>query len=183
MNYFTLFPLSGYWGKFVGFGISSIALILLIINEGFGTEFLASAKLANTPITTFLWLFCIGLVFITFSKERIDDERVQKIRYTALRALALFHSFGLILIFAPFRANTQEVQTASDNDFSLMLLLMGFPLIGYQIIFNLGLYLNPAWAYNDLGAEENIRKNPKFFLIYTVLVSIVFVLFILLKNN
>ncbi|HSI91055.1 MAG TPA: hypothetical protein VK927_08060 [Adhaeribacter sp.] len=180
MNYFTLFPLQGYWGKFAGLSISTIAIILLLIYEFLGQEYLPVIIQEGKQVSTLLWLFCLGLFILTFSKEKIDDERVQKIRYTALRAMAFFCFIGLFSVFSPLSIDSEGI--ANEDIVPLILLLLVFPLVGYQIIFNLGLYLNPAWAYNDLGAEENIRKNPKFFHIYAIVITIILIVFLIIRG-
>jgi hypothetical protein len=181
MNYFTLFPLSGYWGKFLGFAISALALVLLVFQELAGPAFLASWFAPGKQVAALLWFFAIGLLFLTFSKEKIDDERVQKIRYTALRALAYFCLLSPAMFFAPFLNPEDGPGAATNETVPWIMLLLVLPLLVYQVIFNIGLFFNPSWIYNDLGAEENIRKNPRFFLIYILLVTVLFIGFFVLK--
>lgn len=183
MRYFTLFPLQGYWGKFAGLAISTLALILIGIYKLTGPEFLNAVLPAGKQLGTLLWLFAMGLYFISFSKEKVDDERVQKIRYTALRGTGLI-VFGMLFIsFSPMALNAKGISEVAITDpIFLIFTALVLPLLAYQVIFNIGLHLNPAWAFNDLGVEENIKKNRKFFLIYIILTALLLVGLVILNS-
>lgn len=183
MNYFTLFPLQGYWAKFVGLAVSAIALTIMAIHELAGPAYLPLDLPPNKFLASSIWLFSLGLYMLSFSKEKVDDERVRQIRYTALRCLGYCCLVGPFCAFSPLVLDSNGVSQAAINDpVFLISILLIFPLLAYQVIFNIGLHFSPQWIFNDLGAEENIRKNPKFFLIYSILVAIIFAVFILFNK-
>lgn len=182
MNYFTLFPLQGYWGKFVGLGISLISLLLLLVYAISGPSFLLKVLSPEKQLVSLLWLFSLGLFVLSFSKEKIDDERVQLVRYTALRGMSSICFIGLFSAFSPLVIDDLGMSLiAKDSTLVLVLMAIVAPLLTYQIIFNIGLQLNPSWAYNDLSAEENIKKNPNFFLIYAILTTAILAVLLILK--
>ncbi|KAA9325019.1 hypothetical protein [Adhaeribacter soli] len=173
MNYFTLFPLQGYWGKFVGLAISIVSLLLLLIYTLAGPTFLLKVFSPEKQLVSLLWLFSIGLFMLSFSKEKIDDERVQLVRYTALRGMVLMCFIGLFSSFSPLMIDDLGMSLmAKGSTLALVLMVIVAPLLTYQVIFNIGLHLNTDWVYNDLSAEDNLKKNPKFFLFYIIFITL-----------
>jgi hypothetical protein len=174
MRYFTIFPLQGYWGKFAGLTISFTALLLLTGTTFWGPIFLSKILAPGKQLISLLWLFSLGLFVLSFSKEKIDDERVQLIRYTALRGMASISFIGLFSAFSPLVVDDMGTSLMAKNStLALVLMVIVAPLLTFQVIFNFGLYLNPSWTYNDLSVGENFKKNPKFFLIYAIATTLI----------
>ena len=176
MKYFTLFPLQGYWGKWAG-GITAFsALVTGALVIGMKMTFLNDLIDPNLQEIWLTWLFALGLFILSFSKEKIDDERVQRIRYVALRGASMMGFMTTLFVFSPIIWQAGPDGTFQP-DLEMPLSVLPFailqcltiPLLTFQIIFNLGLYQDGNWAYNDLGAEENLRKNPWLFVIFVAI--------------
>ena len=71
----VLFP---NYGKWIGTALIVLSAIIFILQTQ--TNFLAFDVEYSIPLT----LFIGGLALVNFSKEKIEDERIRKIRYRTL---------------------------------------------------------------------------------------------------
>lgn len=105
---------------------------------------------------------------MAFSKEKIEDERVQKIRSSALRvSLGTLLGGMIAFLFTTFISNS-ELSITNDSLIVFILFALGV----YHLFFHISLYFDPKWAYGDNSAMENIRKNKAFFIVYTLVTVI-----------
>lgn len=166
MSQFTFFPMQGYWGKVFGVISSMLLMFLLLITSYFEIQFLKDVDLERQSNIIF-WLIIFGLYMIVMSKEKIEDDRVKAIRYKSLQ-------FGYGMLLAPslainlggFLMGTSSITTQS------MSFYIPISLVLYLVHFHYGLYFDPSSNYNDNGPLDNVVKNKKFFLIYTLLIVI-----------
>ncbi len=168
MNDFTVFPLNNYKMKYAGISISVISLILLVINS-FVHNLNFHSNISEVQHQNILfWGFVMGLYLLTFSKEKIDDDRVKRIRSKALQiSFGLLSSVLLAITFIGSYDNTFQ----SFETIQILSIVAGSLLI-YQIIFNLGIYHDSSFIYSDNTVRENKRRNKRFYLIY-ILVSLI----------
>jgi hypothetical protein len=76
----------------------------------------------------------IGLIFIAFSKEKIEDEYVSEIRLESLQ-WAIYVNFGVLILATIF--------VHGGSYFSVMIYNMFTPLLIFIIRFNYILYFKP----------------------------------------
>ncbi len=162
--------MNGYWGKYLGAAICVGAIL------GFSLILLEKHELLQLVIPSEIQfpvlelIFAFGLFILTFSKEKVDDEQIQRVRYTAQRA-GLFISFlaAFQFLFVNLLTLRKDGSSIIDVDHlsHLILFLLIIPLLIYQIIFQIGVFFDPGWVHSDRTAEDNLRENPvfRYFLI------------------
>ena len=168
MKNFTLFPLQSYRTKLAGITITVISLILIGIEKMSGI--IAGDKLKTQKfIQIATLLIIIGLFLVIFSKEKIDDDRVKKVRLKSLQlgfatTLAIIISLIFVSIVHP------AFSFGVIHDLSMISLIS---LIVYLLFFNIGLYFDLNELYNDDTSLANVNKNRLFFLVYTLGLSVI----------
>lgn len=175
MKNLTLLPLQSFRTKIAGIVITLLSVISLILIKA--THFSPGNRFNEHQVIQCMFLLIItGLFFITFSEERIDDDRVKLIRGKALQCgfaiiLAIIISLIFVSVIQP------SFSFGGVNDLSLIALT---GLVAYQFIFNISLYIDANWNYNNETVLSNIKKNRTFFLIYTLglIAFLVFLFFV-----
>jgi len=176
MNNFTPFPLASYWSKKAGAILVLIALLFLLLVTLFkGMQTLIPLDQRHL-LEIGGWALAFGLVGIVTSKERIDDERVQKIRASAYRM-----SFTLIFIVLATFGGSNMVEPGKISIDPLAAIL--FIALTYDIIFYIGLYSGSGLYYADDDALENFRKNRRFVTIYVLIVGLLGLLVLIAIKN
>lgn len=173
---FTLFPLASYKSKQIAIGISIIGIVLSIFSSlGVGIAYID--QLSNGHSSSFYLLVLIfGLYMMAFSKEKFEDERVKQIRS---KALSVSMGVQLAALFAFVFTSITVDPTLSLDIFSMIFLLL-FALGIYHLVFHISLYFDPSWVYTDESAMDNIKKNKRFFIIYTLVALGTVILFLIL---
>jgi small-conductance mechanosensitive channel len=165
---FTLFPLASYKNKYFGIAISIIGILFSIISS-LGVKIAFIEELSNGNSNSFYLLILIfGLYIMAFSKEKLEDERVKKIRSKAL-TVAMGVQLATLFAFV-FTSITVDPEIVLDVSATITLLLI--TLIVYHLIFHISLFFDPSWVYTDESAIENIKKHKKFFIIYLIVLII-----------
>ena len=178
MNRFTIFPMNGHWGKLAGGIIATLSaflMLLIAISDVIPERILA--KELQLPIM--LWSMGVGLFLMTFSKERREDERVIRIRYMALRGLAMLFGISQIALFMPMIIGVPNATLEFLKDpVQVIIFALIIPLMIYQAIFHFGLYFDPEWAHTNGTGEMNLRESKimRWILIVPLLVAVIFVL-------
>ncbi len=159
---FTPYPLAAHSNKKVGFVLALACLPLLIGAQWFNADaFFSPSRTTDLLIL----LIALGLSFITFSKEKQDDERVITIRYAAYRITLSIFSISLIS-FASVDVFGQ-VSVALDAGILVCLLLAL-----YIVVFHVGLYSDAPSFYANNSARDNFRSYRQQILLYLVPVTL-----------
>jgi hypothetical protein len=148
----------GYKGKVAGMIIAGIGLILLIVQKL--THFIVFAKLnSDQHFNALLWFTMLGLFTIMFSKEKIEDERVQYLRtkslmYAFCLMIAATMAFALTVTLMPTQdpEMAKGVTLSADDIIQAGRMMMFYPavaLVIYLVMFHIGLYFDDAWDYED----------------------------------
>ena len=90
------------------------------------------------------YIIILGLVMMSYSLEKTEDERIRTIRFIVLRFSNLLTILGLILYAA--------VSILLDRvEFNLRVIfyIIECGLILYQLLFRLFLRVNPKWIFRD----------------------------------
>ncbi|MDC1068572.1 hypothetical protein OAQ99_05365 [Candidatus Kapabacteria bacterium] len=159
---FTPYPMQGYWGKQFGLFLPAIATLFILVFSL--TDYKVFKTIDNWQhIMLSLSLLSIGLFNMMMSKEKLEDERVKKIRAKSMQmfisAILIPNiSFSFIMAF--------------DEDFGGVGLFHGtipFALLLYNIYFNYSLRFDPQWNYNEGGATDNFKSDKSSIIILTIL--------------
>jgi len=110
------------------------------------------AALQGLSLLNIPWLFFnIGFAVLIFSKEKHEDERVERIRNYAAKATFRFAVVTLLLLALFLQA---------PNIFLIALYIQAY----YIILFKLCLYRDSALVYIDHDkVREHLKKNSKAF--------------------
>jgi len=171
--------MSSYQTKIGGLILTAAALVLLLIVKLHGPLQFLSVPAPDKQFNMFFAATVFGMYMIAFSKEKNDDERVHIIRAKASQ-------MSLMILTGSMIAMTLTAVTAKDSPMPADSLFLGslvaFGLGIYLVVFHIGLYFDPAWAYNDDTVIPNIKKNKLFFILYTIGVAIFFALVYLIHR-
>ncbi len=181
MKSLSIFPMSSYKNKVYGLVITLVALVALLAISHGPLPFIQAS--ADEQFNLFFAVVTFGLYMIAWSKEKNDDERVQKIRAKAMQVgLGVMITSILAFIFCidVLAIKKHEVTTLGGTELALML---DFGLGTYLTVFYIGLFFDPAWVYNDDTVMVNIKKNKQFFVVYFLAVVVLFVLIFLLHKK
>jgi hypothetical protein len=154
---FIPFPLNGHWGKKLGIYVVMLAVLT--------TAFFLIFQLENDwgyqregIIRTGLYAVCLGMYFMAFSKEKVEDERVAIIRARSMQA-----TLGLIItpmITIGLIGSIMSFDSMQDEpllDWGPVL-LMG--LLFYNLYFNYNIRNDDEFNFGEQGTiVENLNTN------------------------
>lgn len=130
-------PLNKYYVKRIGLILAGFLITLSIVAKLTGILEEIELRLINVYIL-------LSLLLAAFSKEKVDDERSQKIRYFSLK-----FTFNLLIIFIAFnylfKFNFESIYLAISS------------LIIYLVIFYLANYFNPKFIFKEDTNPNRIR--------------------------
>lgn len=153
MSSFTLFPLqSNAWQKSTGILLVLLLIVRLMVNSS-----LLDLSMLFTELNAkdLIDLIIVGSLFIfSFSKEKIEDERVHRLRYKSLTGTFIF-VMATIIVFAFSQILSGELALFSEN----ILIIPFTALIAFQIVFRFLLWKDPESAYNDGSASDNLSTK------------------------
>lgn len=136
MKLSNLSALNAYSAKRLGILFASIFIVIEIVAKITGTLETIDIHLMN--------LYIVGaLSLAVFSKEKIDDERTQIIRYFAVKTSFKLLILGLAALYV-LKINIELIYIAISS------------LILYLIIFYLSNYFNPGFIFKE---ETKSNKN------------------------
>ena len=177
MPHFTPFQLESYWGKWLGSAIIILSLLAAGLIYGMGSTFLDRLVAPNLQLVWLSWLFALGLFVFSFSKERIDDERVRHVRYLAFRAALMLGFLIPLVLFCPLnwdKIDSNVVLTVSEVPLAILFCVI-VPLLTYQTVFNLALRFDPDWAREDSGFPKAKRVYWPLILLLMTLAFIILI--------
>lgn len=173
-NTFSPSPLHGYSFKLVASIISLAGFVLFAWLKISGQPFsFIDLDFAGQEQGSLCFL-ALGLFLMAFSKEKVDDERVQLIRAAAMRLG--FQILGSILLIWNF-INIQK--GIFEVPYTLELLTVS--LLIYLLYFHGSLYFNLDVSGANNSVAENVRIKPKFYLIFIAVQVIALVLLFLFR--
>lgn len=170
MKNLTLYPMSSYQTKIGGLIFTPVALILLLIVKLHGPLMFLTKPAPDQQLNVLFAATVFGMYMIAFSKEKNDDERVHLIRAKALQGAFMVSMGSLIAMALTSALGKSQMPVDSIG----MCAFSAFALGIYLALFHIGLYFDPAWAYNDDTVIPNIRRNKRFFIIYFAAAIILF---------
>jgi small-conductance mechanosensitive channel len=168
-----LFPLNPYKNQKYYLGMLGLGFILLALHI-IGNQLSLIVTLTHQQSSTlYSLLICLSLYGITFSKEKIEDERVQTIRS---RSISLSFSALVSLMLAALIPFT-FFDTVNLSLPSGIIILLMISLSIYQLHFRISLYRDPSWAFQNPEAEKYISKPKMLLLIIITLATSLMIIY------
>ena len=156
----NLSSLAKHQYRLLGAGISLtgilIYIILLLLNFNYVENWEEKIFIMNH------YIIILGFIMLTFSKEKDEDERIQKIRYSMLK-----FSYALTIIGITFFSAISILDKVHFNLF-VIFYIIEFVLIIYQLLFRVFLATNPKWIF-----IEHTKKKRSFFILFCCLVFLI----------
>jgi hypothetical protein len=144
----------------LGLIVSIIAVVIFIILHRLNCEY--EAGWHDRIIITNHVILIFGLLSIMLSKETYDDERVQRIRYSLLK---VSYSLTISFIIAYLSITTLD---RVELSIYIVLYIIEFVLILYQLLFRIFLLVNPSWIF-----KESKRSNFSFYWLFSCLLFLI----------
>ena len=146
--------------RILGLIVSVIAAVMLIILHLLNYEYEAGWNERILIINHVILIF--GLLSIMLSKETYDDERVQRIRYGLLKVT---YSLTIGFIMAYLGMTTLD---RVELSIYVILYIIEFVLILYQLLFRIFLLVNPSWIF-----KESKRSSFSFYVLFSCLLFLI----------
>lgn len=155
--------------RFFGLLISIVAVILLVTLHMLNYQYEEGWHDRIFIINHFIIVF--GLYMIMFSKETIDDERVQRIRYSLLKVNYTLTICGILCYIS--------VTTLDKVEFSIYIVfyIIEVVLIVYQLLFRYCLAVNPDWIFK----ETTRSKFAGYYLFFSLLFLIAWIIYCVIQ--
>jgi cation transport ATPase len=167
-----------YKWKKAGVAISAVGLLGMIVERTKGLIILQKYSAAQ-HYAMFEWVMMLGLFTIIYCREKEEDDRAKAIRAKSFQVSFLL-VIGTMLAIALTSAMHPDKDPLAPAD---LFFLSAFGLIFYLFFFNIGLYFDFLWDYEDRGVWENLRnigKNKWGMLVYLAGSTIILLLLTLL---
>jgi intein/homing endonuclease len=142
MKLSNLSSLNAHYVKRIGLIFASLFISLEIIAKLTGVIEEIDLRLINLYIIA-------SLGFVAFSKEKVDDERSQIIRYFSLKFTFKLLIAGIATIYC-FKINIEPIYIAISS------------LIAYLVTYYLASYYNPEFIFKE--ETKNNVKGIKFIV-------------------
>jgi len=127
MKLSNLSSLNAHYIKRIGLIFASLFIALAIIAKLTGVIEEIDLRLLNLYIL-------VSLGFVAFSKEKVDDERSQIIRYFSLKLTFKLLIAAIATVYC-FKLNIESIYIAISS------------VIAYLIIYSLASYFNPDFIF------------------------------------
>ena len=109
------------------------------------------------------YVIIFGLIMLTYSKEKHDDERVQRIRYAVLKLSYVWTIIGI----SAYLIISTLLDRVGFNVFWITYIIEGI-LVLYQILFRILLSTNPEWIF-----RESMPARRSFLILFACLIFLV----------
>jgi cell division protein FtsW (lipid II flippase) len=154
--------------KKIGLAVTAIGLLMLIAIIVWSPEWDEPGYIDKVLFPLHL-IIIFGLMMLTFSKEKIDDEGVQKIRYFVTK-----FCFRLLIVLIPTYLIITNLDRMAFSAYPIFYIIEGM-LILFQILFRIGLKQSPKMMYSEPtkgNAGFIIVLIAMFILIVTVVIDL-----------
>jgi len=152
MKLFPVYRLNSYSSKLYSALFAVACMVGLLLMIVFPKQLNSNPK----DFRLVLILLNAAIYMIAFSKERIEDERVERIRGKAFQIAFGITMTTMILVCLAKNQGLNHVQPVMTLEDVFAFTLIGF--IIYFFSFYLPLYFSPTWIYND-GDAAYIKKR------------------------
>jgi hypothetical protein len=146
--------------RLIGLSLSLTGIILFIVLQCLGYRYEGNWETRIFMINHYVILF--GLIMLTYSKEKRDDERVQRIRYTVLKLTYVWTIIGVSVYMV-----VSTLDRVQFNMYWIAYIMEGVLLL-YQILFRIFLSTNPEWIF-----RESMPVRRSFLMLFVCLVFLI----------
>ena len=155
-----------YANKFkkIGLIFTAIFIILDIIGKVSGMD---DSTIFIGPV----YILILSLMIAIFSKEKIEDERIQVIRYFALK-----QTFSIVIVTVLFSIPLTKI---FHSNFSYYCIIV--PMLCYFPIFELANYYNPNFIFKEQTSNKTSEQIMQMTLSMGVVISIIALIIHFLK--
>jgi hypothetical protein len=179
----------GYQGKIFGMILAGVGLLTLVVQKLTGFTVMAKYDSAQ-HFNILLVITIMGMFTMMFSKEKMEDERVQAVRtksllYAFMLTAGVPIAYAMTLSLQPESMIDAQVTTTADV-LEEARLLMFYPALGmvlYLIMFHVGLYFDSVWDYEDEAWSPKTifqhRRNK--LLVIVVSITVLLLMFLLIR--
>lgn len=148
--------------KILGLVLSVLSMMLILISKS--GHLLLIPQLGTTrEYDLLIWFLAVGLYLISFSREKIEDERIRMIRNRCL-LIGLTLTLSLLLVLS-FIGIIFPSDLLFDPALDLTLIACA-PAALYLILFHAGVHLDSIWNYNEKNSRLLNRSGNKKHLIF-----------------
>jgi TRAP-type C4-dicarboxylate transport system permease small subunit len=167
MNRFA--SLADHKFRVLGLAISILAIVLLGILHILNFEYEPGWHDRIFIINHFIIVF--GLYMLMFSKEILDDERVQRIGYTLIKMSYALTMTGILVYMS--------ITTLDKVELSIYVILyiIEAVLILYQLLFRYCLARDPLWIFK----ETTRGKFGFYYLSFSLLFLIGWIIYVVIQ--
>lgn len=178
-----------YRAKVSGMVIAGVGLVALVAQKLTHFTLLRQYD-ADQHFNFLIFLTTMGLFTVMFSKEKIEDERVQAVRsksllYAFLLAAGTPIAFAMLMSLDPASMIDSGALT-NAGILEQARLLMFYPAAGislYLVMFHIGLYFDSAWDYEDKAwSPRSVVQHPRYKLIrLAISLAVLLLMFLLFR--
>lgn len=118
-----------------------------------------------------IYFTILSLVIAIFSKEKLEDERIQVIRYFALK-----QTFSIVILSVLLTIAFTRIAHSSFTYYSIIV-----PMLCYFPIFELANYYNPDFIFKERTSEKGSEAVIVVALTIGLIASVVSLIMYLLK--
>lgn len=137
--------------RMVGMAIAAVGILIFALLKWLNYSYLDGWE--NKIFIINHYIIILGFIMVTYSKEKYEDERIQKIRFRLFQFSYAFTVIGITLYLT-----ISLLDRVHFNYFIIFYIIEGI-LILYQTLFRVFLATNPEWVFTG-----NPRKNRSFIV-------------------
>jgi cation transport ATPase len=152
-----------YKWKKAGIIISAIGLLGMVAERLKGIIIFHKFT-APQHYAIFEWVMLLGLATIIWCREKIEDDRVKAVRAKSFQFVFLLVTGTMMAV-----ALTSSLHPNDPLPPDVLFFFSAIGIIFYLFFFNIGVYFDFLWDYEDRGVWENLRnidKNKWGLLVY-----------------
>ena len=108
------------------------------------------------------YIIILGLIILTYSREKVEDERTQNFRHRLLRISYLLNIVGIIGYAAI------SILDRVEFNISVIFYIIETALILYQVLFRVSLRTNPSWIFRETPRNRSRSIIPVAALVFLI---------------
>lgn len=152
--------------KKLGLIVTSIGILLFILLNVLNIQYDEAGRFEKIMNQNH-FIIIFGFLMLTFSKEKMDDERIQKIRYFATNIC-----LRMLIILIPTYILITDLDRVPFSVYPIFYIIEGI-LIFYQVVFRIGIRTSPKRMF-----EEPTKGNSGFYIVFFILLFLIAMLII-----
>lgn len=173
MDKFTIMPLYNNRFKSIGIILSIVSITLMFFTDKISMMPFLQGYTQRDCLILLMCINGLALFYITFSKEKHEDERISTIRdktYRVTVASTVGALVSMVLTQMIFMGGYNgDKQVSVSAVYLMFMFLLNLILLTQLIVFYYRVFTNSDIESYDYTVNENIRNNKKLYMIYLTL--------------